>query len=421
MARFMLSAAPFSGHVAPLASVAEALVSRGHSVRFYTGSAFRDQVERAGATLIPWTHAPDFDEQNLEATFPRLVGKKGVRQLIINVVDCFINTAPAQVEDLQAAWDREPWDACAADEVSLGAVFLAKRMGKPWSTIAVLPLQLPGPAGPPSGLGIAPGTGPIGRARDAALRILVPAMSGPLRRPLARAQADVGIVDSHLTPDRLGFSDTLIVASGAPLLDYGRTDRPDWLHFVGEIRKPASAGTSLPPWWPELAGRTVIHVTQGTLNIDSNDLIRPALDALADRDALVVVSTGTPGRDTLPFAAPANARVGGILPYAELLPQADLVVTNGGWGGVLASLACGVPLVVAGGDLDKPEVAGRVAWAGAGVNLRTGRPTAEKVAAGIDRVLTEPSFRAAAKRVGAQLTALGGAARAAELLEHEVS
>jgi UDP:flavonoid glycosyltransferase YjiC (YdhE family) len=93
------------------------------------------------------------------------------------------------------------------------------------------------------------------------------------------------------------------------------------------------------------------------------------------------------------------------------------VVTNGGWGGTLAALAHGIPLVIAGGDLDKPEIAARVAWAGAAVNLKTGTPSAAKVASGVDRVLADPSFRDAATRVGAQLRSLGGAEHAAELLE----
>ena len=44
MARFMVTAMPFSGHVAPVLAVAEALVARGHDVRFYTGAAFRERV-----------------------------------------------------------------------------------------------------------------------------------------------------------------------------------------------------------------------------------------------------------------------------------------------------------------------------------------------------------------------------------------
>ena len=53
----------------------------------------------------------------------------------------------------------------------------------------------------------------------------------------------------------------------------------------------------------------------------------------------------------------------------------------------------------------------------AAVNLKTGTPTAAQVAAAVDSVTTDPSYRDAAARVGAQLRSLGGAARAAELLE----
>jgi UDP:flavonoid glycosyltransferase YjiC (YdhE family) len=218
--------------------------------------------------------------------------------------------------------------------------------------------------------------------------------------------------------EQITFSRQLIVASGSPLLDFERTDRPDFLHFVGELRMPQPASPALPAWWDDLEGRRVVHVTQGTQNIDPTDLIVPTLKALADRDdLLVVVATGVPGEDELPFPVPANTRVAGFLPYGELLPRVDVAVTNGGWGGTLAMLAHDIPLVIAGGDLDKPEIASRVAWTGAAVNLKTGTPTAAQVAAAVNRVTTDPSYRDAAARVGAQLRSLGGAARAAELLE----
>ena len=109
----MLTAMPFTGHVTPLRAVAAALAARGHDVRFYTGAAFREPVESTGSRLVPWRAAPDFDENDISATFPRLLGEKGIRQLLINVQDVFIRTAPAQVEDLTAEWDRAPWDAIA--------------------------------------------------------------------------------------------------------------------------------------------------------------------------------------------------------------------------------------------------------------------------------------------------------------------
>lgn len=417
MARILLSALPFTGHVTPLLAVTEALVARGHAVRFYTGSAFRERVEAAGATLVPWRIAPDFDENDLAATFPRLVGKKGFSQLLINVADCFIGTAAAQYRDLEAEWEREPWDITAGDEVSIGVVLFATKRRLRWATTSIIPLNLPGPAGPPSGIGLTPGTNAVMKTRDAALRALVPLISRPLLKPMEDAFAEVGLDNGRRTMDQVVFSPHLIVASGSPLLDYDRPDRPAHLHFVGQLARPAAAPAALPDWWGDLDGRTVVHVTQGTQNIDPSDLLRPALEALADRDVLVVAATGVRGRDTLPFPVPPNVRVAGFLPYDALLPRTDVVITNGGWGGTLAALSHGIPLIIAGGDLDKPEIASRVGWTGAGINLKTGTPSAAKVAAAYDRIASERSFRDAAASVAAQLNALGGAPRAAELIE----
>ncbi len=418
MGRFLLSAMPFTGHVTPMTTVARELVERGHSVRIYTGTRFRDRVEAAGATLVPWRAAPDFDENNLAETFPRLVGAKGMRQLFTNVIDCFIATAPAQAADLMAEWERTPWDVVAADETSVGTVLYSEWAGMPWATVSITPLNLAGTVGPPSGLGLSPGTHPLTRARDAVLRGLVPVMSRPISSAIGDARRAIGLPQTSLTMDKLVFSRRLIVASGSSALDYDRPDRPEHLHFVGELRTTGTAAPSpRPAWWPDLEGRTVVLVSQGTQNIDPEDLLRPTLSALADRDVLVVATTGVPGRDTVPFEVPANARVAGFVPFADLLPHADVMVTNGGWGGTLAALSHGIPLVIAGGDLDKPEVAARVAWAGAGINLRTGTPSASAVAAALDRIVADGSFRANAARVGEGLRALGGAPRAAELLE----
>lgn len=127
----MLVPMPFTGHVTPFVAVAEQLVAQGHEVRVYTGSAFRAKIEAVGARLVPWTLAPDFDESDLAATFPRLVNKKGVAQLLVNVVDCMIDTAPAQVIDLEREWSREPWDVIVGDELSVGTAHFAEKHPRP--------------------------------------------------------------------------------------------------------------------------------------------------------------------------------------------------------------------------------------------------------------------------------------------------
>lgn len=82
---------------------------------------------------------------------------------------------------------------------------------------------------------------------------------------------------------------------------------------------------------------------------------------------------------------------------------------------MLAALHHGVPLVIAGGDLDKPEVAARVAWAGAGVNLRTGTPSPRTILRGWRRISGDPAYRTAAERVGEALRRHDGPR---EVVEH---
>jgi UDP:flavonoid glycosyltransferase YjiC (YdhE family) len=62
-------------------------------------------------------------------------------------------------------------------------------------------------------------------------------------------------------------------------------------------------------------------------------------------------------------------------------------------------------------------VARRVAWSGAGVNLRTGTPSPRRVRDAVRRVLAEPRMRQRAAEIGTRLTAGGGATAAADLIE----
>jgi UDP:flavonoid glycosyltransferase YjiC (YdhE family) len=72
---------------------------------------------------------------------------------------------------------------------------------------------------------------------------------------------------------------------------------------------------------------------------------------------------------------------------------------------------------VAGTTEEKPEIAARVAWAGAGIRVKAKRPTADQVRDAVRRVLAEPSFRAGARRVAADYAGHDAPAEAVELIE----
>jgi UDP:flavonoid glycosyltransferase YjiC (YdhE family) len=190
-----------------------------------------------------------------------------------------------------------------------------------------------------------------------------------------------------------------------PELEYPRSDLPPQVRFVGPLVPPNAGTGELPAWWPDVeaakaAGRPIILVTQGTMATNPKELIAPALEALANEDVLVVATTGAT-EEQLGFAPPKNARLAAYVPYQALLPHTAVMVTNGGYGGVQMALAHAVPMVVAGGSEEKPEIAARVAWAGVGVDLRTGRPRAKNVLRAVKRILDEKQFKARATELAA--------------------
>jgi UDP:flavonoid glycosyltransferase YjiC (YdhE family) len=349
-------------------SLARTLVERGHEVVAYTGKRYGDGFSAAGARLLTWQHAPDFDDSDLRATFPEVTDGRGPRAVTANLEHVFLRTGAGQARDILEAG---PFDVLVSDQLAIGSTLASELSGTPVASVAITPLVLPSRDLPPQGMALRPMRGPVGRTRDAVLRTVTGALLARLDRVLGEVRGSLGLASSAVGALDAFYSSQLVIAHGVPELEYPRSDLPPQVHFVGQLA-PVPVGTTVPSWWDEVAAgdSRVVHVTQGTYDVDPRDLLLPALEGLADLDVRVAVATGgaTPARGR----GAAERAAGSVPPLRPLLPRTSVMVTNGGWGGVLASLAAGVPLVVAGGTLDKPEIARRVAWSGVGVDLRTG-------------------------------------------------
>ncbi len=136
---------------------------------------------------------------------------------------------------------------------------------------------------------------------------------------------------------------------------------------------------------------------------------------------MVVATTGGPDVSELNFPLPPNAYVAEYLPHDLLLPKVDVMVTNGGYGAVQRALATGVPLVVAGDTEDKPEVAARVAWSGAGIDLRTGVPTAKAVRHAVREVLGDDRYLRRARELEVSYAQRDGVAEIGALIDEVVT
>ncbi|BCX04978.1 MAG: glycosyl transferase [Candidatus Roseilinea sp.] len=415
MARFLICTHPITGHVNPAIEIVRKLVERGHEVRVYTGQKFKAKVEAAGVTFQPMVKAYDYDDSDYDKAFPGRAALKGINQIKFDFTEVFVRRAPEQVADLRAIFQTWTPDVVLCDPAFAGARFLYE-LGEieAFAVFNISVLGLPSKDVPPFGLGLLPDYSPIGMLKNKALAFMASnVVFKEVNAALKEERAKFGLKPEPFSPV---YSDMLYLQPSVPAIEYPRTDLIPSAHFIGALIPQFKGEFEPPVWWDEVTGATkpVVLVTQGTVATNAEELILPALQALAHEDVLVVATTG--GK-ALAGPVPANARVAPFIPFNRLMPHVRVMVTNGGYGGVTIALANGVPVVCGGTTEDKPEVGNRVAYAGVGINLKTNTPLPEQIRAAVKQVLDDSTFRDKAKRLQAEYARHDGPTEAAVLLE----
>jgi MGT family glycosyltransferase len=398
MAKIIVAAPPITGELAPLLQLARGLAERGHQVTVVTGSRFRARAEAAGLAFVQVPRSADYDDRVHHGHPDRVKLTPGPEMLNYDWTHLFVNPIPGQHAVLQQLLEQDPDQYLISNVLWLGA--LPTALGAPglrprrWVAVGAGPLVLssddttffgPVPTGP----------GEDRKAANRAANAQFAAMMRPAQDRLDEVLRSLGATES--CPP---FGDALVTvpdtaaALTVPGFEFDRSDAPDSVHLVGILPGSASPDWEPPAWWAELDGsRPVVVVTQGTVaNWDLSELVEPALTGLADLDVTVVAAVG---RETgaLSIPIPANARAAEFIPFDALLPKSDVYITNGGFGGTQQAIAAGVPVIVAGATEDKPATAARAAYHGLGINLETGTPTPEAVAAATESVLKDAGMR----------------------------
>lgn len=417
----ILCAMPAEGHVRPMLAVAAELRRRGWGLRMLTGARYEPLVRAAGVEFVPLP--PAADTLDALGAGPRERGRDSINK---GVEQAFLLPAPLAGEALLELLAEEPADVVLHDSTFVGVQALHRvAIGeRPYTVLCgIIPLGITSRDTPPYGLGLHPlRRGWLNRLRN---RILTAVATRVVLRPVHQAAdrmlAAMGAptLEGRFFMDVLRGSD-LLAQFTVPEFEFPRSDAPDHLRFYGPMTRLGASGVTPPEWFADLGRRPVVHVTQGTVaNTDFEELVRPTLRALAGEDVTVVVTTG--GRPLADLGElPPNAYAGEFLPYDHLLPLTDVLVTNGGYGGLHHAMEHGVPIVVAGDSEDKVETSARVGWSGVGVDLRTSTPTVDAVRAAVLKVLDDPSYATASRRVGAAIAHSRGAGGFVDDLEDVV-
>ena len=365
------------GHFHPLEPVARAVAAAGHEVAVAGSGNLVGQVESVGfsafATSAPrartagspprdLTPLDTVDRTAAELEFAENFARKGARR-----------HATAIQEHIRA-W--QP-DVVVRDEADLGSAIAAEVLGVPTATVLVL----------------------------AAGMLLRPDL---VVAPLAELRAEHG-----LPPD-----------PGLAMLTRGLVLSP----FPPSFRDPASP-VPLPETTLHVrSGRRVrltppsprrrVYVTLGTVfNSGSGDLFERLLAGLAGVEADVVM---TVGRDLDPATwgvQPPHLRIERFVPQAEILHNTDLVVSHGGSGSLMATLAHGVPSVLLPLGADQPHNAQRAEELGLALTLDAATASPASIRQTVEAALYDDAMRRRTRAAAEETNALPGVDAAVPLLE----
>jgi MGT family glycosyltransferase len=418
--KILIASTPAAGHLNPLLSIASLLVESGHEVAIQVNEDLRPAVEAAGHRVLSEIPNAQTSPGYFFETYPERMQKSpGMEMTGYDLVHFFARVMAAQSASLKMALYDFPADLILTDSIYWGTLpmLVGPRDKRP--AIAHLGVSVVN-IGSGKNIPIRPDETPEQRKAEVQLRERV--MLQPAQQAVNAALASLGYPALPCPVlEAMTELPELYLHPGIASFEY--PDSNSKVKYIGALPTPVGQ-PKLPEWWQQIdRTKRLVLVTQGTIaNRDFGQVIAPALVALGGReDVTIIVTTGGQPAESIPVAIPSNARITSYLPYAQIMPEIDLLITNGGYGTVNMAISHGIPVISAGLTEDKEEVSAHVQWSGAGIDLRTNQATPEAVKHAVDQIFTQPGYRERARQLSLEFASHDVEAELLSLIEECVS
>ncbi len=379
--RILFTSSPGWGHVHPMVPLALSFLERGDDVLWATGADAAVRLEHEGITTKVagigeregmaefYQRFPEVQElpppARSDFMFPRLFGTIRAASMLTDVIP------------LAQAW--EP-DLVVSDAAEFAGPIAAGVLGIP---------------------------------------VVCHAFGGLLPEPrvaaAGEAVADLWIENGLEPRPYGGMYDHLYLDLYPPSMQ--PTERP---HIPATQRlRPGAFATAgddvLPDWVTASTSTPLIYVTFGT--VFSNDAALAAvIEGVRELDVRVAVTVGPHGDPDSVGVQPGNVHVARYIPQGQLLPNCAAIVSHGGSGTFLAALAAEVPQLCVPQAADQFFNAAAGVASGAGLALQPGEVDAIAVREAVQRLLSEPTYAAAAQRISHEIAAMPTPQAVAETL-----
>jgi UDP:flavonoid glycosyltransferase YjiC (YdhE family) len=374
-------------HLYPMVPLAWAFRAAGHEVRVASETKIVDQIVHTGLPAIELTSTPQWTEREREETV-RAIWTQGPwppdwaldigalteeqRAYLEFLGRRLVRGADAVTDELSAFAHRWAPDLIVHDALAFAGAVVAAQLGVPrirhlFGTAVVPRMELL-PGGEPL-----PEYVRLFEARDLPVDLAPAAVVDPTP-PSMRLATEPDCLDMRYIPYN------------------GPGVAPAWL--TEPVARPRICVT-----W----GHTAVQALGDGATLP----YRSAIEALAELDVeIVVVTTGR--QLELLGSLPTGVRPAASLPLHLVLPHCDVLVQQGGDGTTLTAASLGVPQVAISRKPDAEVAPSRVVAAGAGMHLRyqelpAGPAGAEVIRAAVEKLLVDPAYPQAARRLRAEI------------------
>ncbi|KAJ4397375.1 hypothetical protein N0V93_001600 [Gnomoniopsis smithogilvyi] len=419
---------PLTGHLTPALRVAAELHRRGWPVSFLGPRTHSARIASPGIEFLPLQGEADIDDllyyspDNPNPPVPGYHSLKWYERALVDVQKHCFDPIPAQwacvKEALVHLQEKDPGRPvviiCEAFFHGILPLYLGAPLPDGVKQPKTLCLSVTPPAIrsvdlPPFGFPLPFSQTAEGRARNAHCWDRWAEETASLNKLFHAKLAEAGatrLPDGPILDGTNYRQHSAILQIGVPSFEYPRSDFPPQFQFVGFLpvaSPPPNGYPNLPGWWDEVTttDKSIIVVAQGTVETNPHDLIIPTIEAMRDREDVIVVAIMGRKGASLPdnFNVPKNARVTDYLHYDAILPYVKVWVHNGGYGAITHGVAHGVPMVVAGEGQDKSENINRIRYSQIGVGLGTPKPSVQDLKFSLDDVLSNRIYRDQVERL----------------------
>lgn len=411
MAKILIHTLGSSGDFNPFMALAIELRRRGHDIQFALSPKFAEKALALGFSAAVAGEDPNWDSDLMRrmlaahTTAPVSILFKEV--LIPAIVPATLSLEPLAREA----------DLFLSHTIQLAAPAVAQRTGTPWVSASAATLIHETAAYPPPSIAWKGCPAWLSRLGwQAGHRIL-----GDFDALAAAEYAKLGVGPRSNVIAGGAYSRRLTLGLWSPSFFPRPADWPSWFQVGGYARwdggeAPPAPNNGGAGKEPRGINPTIIFTLGSSVVNHPGEFWRTALAALV-LTTWNGVLLGAPADFPVPDALRGRVTLFPYAPYAEMFPQADAIVHQGGVGTTQAACYYGIPSVVVPRGFDQFENAAHVQREGWGLRLMPGQFTPHGLKIRLERLLRSAEITAKVCALGALMRAEPGVARSADFVE----